>query len=405
VLTAVLADATNLGLTRMADACSIAGHRQLAWTAGWHLREDTCRRALATLVDAQQRQPLAGLFGIGDVSSSDGQAFLTAGRGEALGAHNARHGHGREPSALFYTHVSSRHAPYHRASIPPSGEAAYVIDGLLYHEADLSIAVHHTDGGGVSDHTFALAHLLGFRFVPRIPNLAGRKLYAFSPASTWPTLAPFIAGRIDEKLIATHWDDVLRLTASVLTGTVSASLMLKRLGAYPRQNGLALALREIGRVERTLHAMDWLEQPALRRQATADSTRARATMRWLVPSAFTASGGCTIARPRPSTIGRAASPSSRRRSCCGTRFISAGRSTRCAAAAIRCRTRCSPISPRSAGSTSTSPATISGQLMQALTRVGSGPCAECSMIHPWLPERDPRNICEKLPCYPARPMA
>jgi TnpA family transposase len=145
--------------------------------------------------------PLAARFGFADVSSSDGQAFLTAGRGEALGAHNARHGHGREPSALFYTHVSSRHAPFHTASVPPSSEAAYVIDGLLYHEADLSIAVHHTDGGGVSDHVFALAHLLGFRFAPRIPNLADRKLYAFGPASTWPALAPFIAGRPDEKLI------------------------------------------------------------------------------------------------------------------------------------------------------------------------------------------------------------
>jgi hypothetical protein len=31
VLTAVLADATNLGLTRMAEACSIASYRQLAW--------------------------------------------------------------------------------------------------------------------------------------------------------------------------------------------------------------------------------------------------------------------------------------------------------------------------------------------------------------------------------------
>jgi len=63
---------------------------------------------------------------------------------------------------------------------------------------------------------------------------------------------------------------VLRLAASVRTGTVSASLMLKRLGAYPRQNGLALALREIGRIERTLHALNWLEQPQLRRQATAE---------------------------------------------------------------------------------------------------------------------------------------
>jgi hypothetical protein len=53
VLTAVLADATNLGLTRMADACSVASYRELAWSAGWHLREETHTRALASIVDAQ----------------------------------------------------------------------------------------------------------------------------------------------------------------------------------------------------------------------------------------------------------------------------------------------------------------------------------------------------------------
>ena len=36
--------------------------------------------------------------------------------------------------------------------------------------------------------------------------------------------------------------------------------------AYPRQNGLALALREIGRIERTLFMLDWFELPALRRR-------------------------------------------------------------------------------------------------------------------------------------------
>src|SRR5438874_10595071 len=64
--------------------------------------------------------------------------------------------------------LSARQAPYHTVAIPPSGEAAYVIDGLLYHEADLSIGTHHTDGGAVSDHNFALAYLLGFYFAPRI---------------------------------------------------------------------------------------------------------------------------------------------------------------------------------------------------------------------------------------------
>lgn len=274
VLTAVLADATNLGLTRMADACAVASYRRLAWTAGWHLREETYRRALAVLVDAQQAQPLAAHFGAADVSSSDGQHFPTGGPGEAVGAVNARYG--RDATTLLYTHVSARHAPFHTVAIPPSGEAAHVIDGLLYHEADLHSAVHHTDGGGVSDHVFALAHVLGFRFAPRIPNLAERRLYAFGAASTWPALEPFIAGTVDAKLISAHWDGVLRLAASVRTGRVSASLMLKRLGAYPRQNGLALALREIGRIERTAFTLEWMERPELRRQATAELNKGEA---------------------------------------------------------------------------------------------------------------------------------
>ena len=58
--------------------------------------------------------------------------------------------------------------------------------------------------------------------------------------------------------------------------TVSASLLLKRLGAYPRQNGLALALREVGRIERTLFMLDWLELPGLRRQATVELNKGEA---------------------------------------------------------------------------------------------------------------------------------
>jgi TnpA family transposase len=47
---------------------------------------------------------------------------------------------------------------------------------------------------------------------------------------------------------------------------VTASLILRKLGAYPRQNSLALALRELGRVERTLFTLEWLQSPELRRR-------------------------------------------------------------------------------------------------------------------------------------------
>ena len=269
ILTAVLADATNLGLTRMAEACTIASYKQLAWAAGWHVSEDAYRRALARIVAVQQAQPLARFFGRGTASSSDGQHFPLGGRGEVTGAVNPHKG--ASPAISFYTHVSDRYAPYHTKVISVAeGEAAHVIDGLLYRGSDIGGAIHHVDGGGVSDHIFAICHFLGFRFAPRIPNLHDRRLYVFGPASTWPNLEPFIAGRIDEDLIRAHWDDLLRLATSIRTGVVSASLMLKRLGSYPRQNGLALALREVGRIERSLFTLDWLDDPALRRQATAE---------------------------------------------------------------------------------------------------------------------------------------
>lgn len=42
--------------------------------------------------------------------------------------------------------------------------------------------------------------------------------------------------------------------------------MLRKLGCYPRQNGLAAALRELGRIERTLFALDWMQNVELRRR-------------------------------------------------------------------------------------------------------------------------------------------
>lgn len=275
ILTAVLADATNLGHTRMAEACDLVSQRQLAWLASWHLRENTYGRALARLVDAQHKLPLAAVFGAGTSSSSDGQHFPLDRRAQATGAVNPHKG--SEPAISFYTHVSDRYAPFHTKVISASaGEAAQVLDGLLHHGADLNIEEHHVDGGGVSDHVFALCHLLGFRFAPRIPNLGLRRLHLFAGLDPGPDIAPLVAGKIDAGLITAHWNDVLRLTSSIRTGVVSASLMLERLGSYPRANGLALALREVGRVERTLFTFDWIEDPEKRRRATRELNKGEA---------------------------------------------------------------------------------------------------------------------------------
>ena len=52
--------------------------------------------------------------------------------------------------------------------------------------------------------------------------------------------------------------------------------MLKKLGAYRQQNRLYLALGEIGRVERTLFMLDWMENPKLRMECQAGLNKGEA---------------------------------------------------------------------------------------------------------------------------------
>jgi len=141
-----------------------------------------------------------------------------------------------------------------------------VLDGLLYHESDLRIEEHYTDTAGFTDHVFALMHLLGFRFAPRIRDLGDTKLFIPKSDVLYDALKPMIGGTLNIKHIRAHWDETLRLAASIKQGTVTASLMIRKLASYPRQNGLAVALRELGRIERTLFILDWLQSVELRRR-------------------------------------------------------------------------------------------------------------------------------------------
>jgi TnpA family transposase len=275
LLTAILADAINLGLTSMADACRGATLRQLAWAYDWHIREETYAAALAQLIDFHRALPLARLWGNGATSSSDGQYYRAGGHGEALGDINARHGN--EPGVAFYTHISDQFGPYYTKVIAAAAsEAPHVLDGLLYHQTGLGIEEHYTDTGGVTDHVFGLCPLLGFRFAPRIRDLKDRRLYLFRGQSAPPIFAPLIGGYVDHDHISAHWDDVLRLGTSIRAGTVTASTALKKLSAYPRQNGLAVALRELGRIERTLFTLEWLKSADLRRRTNAGLNKGEA---------------------------------------------------------------------------------------------------------------------------------
>ena len=110
------------------------------------------------------------------------------------------------------------------------------------------------DTGGASDHVFILCMLLGFRFCPRLRDFPDRKFACIDPAVTYKDLRPLFGRRVRTDVIREHWDEVLRLVASLQAGTVLPSAMLKRLAAFQRQNQLDLALQSWGDRADPVHA-------------------------------------------------------------------------------------------------------------------------------------------------------
>lgn len=128
LLTTILADAINLGLTKMAESCPGTTYAKLAWLQAWHTRDETYSTALAELVNAQFRHPFAEHWGEGTTSSSDGQNFRAGSKAESTGHINPKYG--SSPGRTFYTHISDQYAPFHTKVVNVGvRDSTYVLDG------------------------------------------------------------------------------------------------------------------------------------------------------------------------------------------------------------------------------------------------------------------------------------
>ncbi|EUJ42337.1 Tn3 family transposase [Listeria riparia] len=255
--TSILSDGINLGLHKMAQACPNVNYNQLSWFYLHYISEENYLSALGSLADYQATHPFATHWGNATTSSSDGQFYRTTGQSTTLARPSGKH---QEKSGLLiYTHVNDQYSPYYAQLISASEEAAHIIDGLLYHQSDTtSIQQHFTDAAGYTFQVFGLCHLLGIRFSTRIKKINKKSFYSLMKCDANSPLSSLYAGKVNTAIIRECWDDLLRLSYSVQTRVVTASSILKKLSSYPRQNHLALALRELGKIFCGLHLLEWI---------------------------------------------------------------------------------------------------------------------------------------------------
>jgi TnpA family transposase len=261
---AVLAQACNLGLTRMAEVSDLT-YRQLAWATEWYLREETLNTASAEVVNDHHGRWLAQAWGGGTLSSSDGQRFPVAVRSATAAALPRYFGPGRGITA--YTHVSDQHTAYAtKVIVATDRDATYVLDGWLDNETELPIVEHTADTAGYTELVFALCDLVGLQFSPRIRDIGDQRLYRMGRASGRRPVDQLLTGTIDRRLIAEHWDDLIRVGGSIKMGWVTASLLISRLQAAKRKSTLTRALQEYGRLQKTLFILRYLQSEEYRRR-------------------------------------------------------------------------------------------------------------------------------------------
>ena len=114
-----------------------------------------------------------------------------------------------------------------------------MLEALLEQESGLMPTEIMSDTGSYSDLMFGLFWSLGYQFSPRLAEMKDARFWRMDPAADYGPLNGLARHRINTNLIATNWDDILRVAGSLKVGTVHASTLVQAFqrGGHPTTLG------------------------------------------------------------------------------------------------------------------------------------------------------------------------
>lgn len=268
---ALMGTACNIPFSEMASSADV-DYRSLLWVSNNYFSEENLKQANTKLVNYHHKLWLSAYWGDGTLSSSDGQRFAT--KGKVRNAKSIPRYFGFGKGITFYTHVSDQYSQYGSKSITSTErDATYVLDEILANETDLELLEHTTDTHGYTDLLFALFNLVGKQLISRLRDINSQKLCKIKSLEhpeyeqlNYPALR--FTGSVNIDYLKKHASELARVGASLMSGTVTASLLMSKLQSYPRQNNLMYILVNYGQLEKTLFICKYLLRPPMRKKAT-----------------------------------------------------------------------------------------------------------------------------------------
>jgi TnpA family transposase len=251
-----------IGTSKMADISNGITASELDNTVNWYFSLDNVHNANDRILQFMDRLALPEIYRQADGllhTSSDGAKFEVA--VDSLHAAYSFKYFGQEKGVNACTFIDMRHFLYHSLIISAvEKEAAFVIDGLMHNDV-VNSDIHSTDTGGYNEVLFGIMHLLGFSFAPRIKNFGRQHLYAFQKRKLYEQqgykILPY--GYINIALVLEQWDEILRFVATIKLKETTASQLFKRLNSYSKQHPLYCALKEFGKIFKSIFLLRYTD--------------------------------------------------------------------------------------------------------------------------------------------------
>jgi TnpA family transposase len=260
VAAVLIAQACNVGLTPViADGHAALTRDRLGHVDANYVRAETHAAANALLIDAQAAVPIAASWGGGLLASVDGLRFVVPVRTINAAPNPKYFGRGR--GLTWFNAVNDQAAGIGAVVVPGTvRDSLYVLDTMLNLDGGPQPEIVASDTASYSDMVFGIFTLLGYRFSPRIADLADQRLWRATLPGAEPgdyrVLNDVARHKINLERITMHWEDMTRVAASLAMGTVRAYDVLRML---TRDNGspnpLGAAIVEYGRIAKTVHLL------------------------------------------------------------------------------------------------------------------------------------------------------
>ncbi|BDS15697.1 Tn3 family transposase [Aureispira anguillae] len=265
LIAAIISQATNLGIVSMSASMKNTSVDKLRHILHYFIREETLNAANTQLVNLHNQLPLSSVYGQGEISSSDAQRFKIR-ASSLLASYYPRYYGYYEKAIGIYTHVSNQYSVFGTNAISCGPrEALYVLDGLLENNTILKIKAHTTDTHGFTEIIFALCHLLGYYFMPRIRNLKDQQLYKIDKTQDFGDFNPLLNKTVDMDIIEEQWDMMVRVASSLKKRTTPAHIIVQRLTSNAPSDRLTRAFVNLGRIIKTQYILRYITDPELRR--------------------------------------------------------------------------------------------------------------------------------------------